>query len=147
MTARPDAAPGGAEGQGSWADKVRCFKQSSMRERIKYVRAVGINMKQNNQENNNIFLDGWKARGIPKGGFRCVLEIKSKKVKSFHRLEGTTLVGTGSLNWVFWSYYHIPDGYAASTKTELSPLTICTFPIPTLISYDNTCDTKTIFHP
>ena len=39
------------------------------------IRAVGINTKQNNQENNNIFFGN-----------------KSKKVKSFCRPEGTTLL-------------------------------------------------------
>ena len=31
--------------------------------------AVGVNTKKNNQENNNISFGGWKAQGIPKGGF------------------------------------------------------------------------------
>ena len=51
-------------------------------------------MKQNNQENNNIFYKGgWKARarGIPKGGFGRVLARKAKKVKSYGRLIGAGL--------------------------------------------------------
>ena len=47
------------------------------------IHAVGINTKQNIQGNDNIFLDGWKARGIPKGGFGRVLAIKSKKGEKF----------------------------------------------------------------
>jgi hypothetical protein len=83
MTARPDAAPAEVEGRGSWADMVCCFQQS-MRERIKYmIRAVGINTKQNNHENNIIFLGGWKSRGIPKGGFGHVLARKAKKGEKF----------------------------------------------------------------
>ena len=58
------------------------------------IHAVGINTKQNNQENINIFWGGWKARGIPKGGFGCVLARKAKKVKSFRRLEGPALAVT-----------------------------------------------------
>jgi hypothetical protein len=34
----------------------------------------GINTQNKiNRKNNNIFLGGWKARGIPKGGFGRVL--------------------------------------------------------------------------
>ncbi len=36
-----------------------------------------------NRKNNNIFLGGWKARGIPKGGFERVLARKAKKGKKF----------------------------------------------------------------
>jgi hypothetical protein len=62
MTARSDAAPVEAEGRGSWADMVHCFQQS-MRECIKYmIPAVGINMKQNNQENNNILFGRLEGR-------------------------------------------------------------------------------------
>ncbi len=50
------------------------------------IRAVGINKKQNNKEKNIFYLGGWKARGIPKGGFGHVLARKEKKVKSFGRL-------------------------------------------------------------
>ena len=79
MTAQPDAAPAEAEGRGSWADMVRCFQQS-MRERIKYmICAVGIDTKQNNQENNNrlFVLGGWKFN--TKRGFWVCFSKKSKK--------------------------------------------------------------------
>ena len=56
------------------------------------IRAVGINTKQNNQENNKIFvLGGCKARGIPKGGFGRVLAIKAKKGEKFSSAASTGL--------------------------------------------------------
>ena len=56
------------------------------------IRAVGINTKQNNQENVIIFvLGGYKARGIPKGGFGRVLAIKAKKGEKFWSAASTGL--------------------------------------------------------
>ncbi len=59
------------------------------------IRAVGINTKQNNQENVIIFvLGGCKARGIPKGGFGRVLAIKAKKGEKFSSDASTGLSTT-----------------------------------------------------
>jgi hypothetical protein len=43
------------------------------------IHAVGINTKQNNEEKNILYLGGWTAQGIPKGGFGCVLARKEKR--------------------------------------------------------------------
>ncbi len=43
------------------------------------IHAVGINTEPNNQE--NIFLFGWKAQRLLEGGFKCVLAIKEKGKK------------------------------------------------------------------
>ena len=68
--------------------------QQSMRECIKcMMRAVGINTKQNNQEHNTFGGGGWKARGIPKGGFGRVLARKAKKGETF-----LSAVSTGLIN-------------------------------------------------
>jgi hypothetical protein len=39
-----------------------------------------------NRKNNNIFLGGWKARGIPKGGFGRVLARNTRKGKKNEKL-------------------------------------------------------------
>ena len=45
--------------------------------------AVGINTKQNNQENNNISFGRLEGLRNTKGGFGRVLVIKAKKGKNF----------------------------------------------------------------
>ena len=57
-----------AEGQGSWANMVHCFEQSSMRESVfNMIHAVGINTEQNNQF---FFFFNWpEGSRITKRGF------------------------------------------------------------------------------
>jgi hypothetical protein len=83
MTARPDVAPAEAEKRGSWADMARCFQQS-IRECMKFMkRAVGINTKQNNQENVYIFLGRLDGSRNTKRGFWVCFSEKSKKGEKF----------------------------------------------------------------
>ncbi len=132
MTARPDAAPAEAEGQGSWADMVRCFQQS-MRECIKYmICAVGINTKQNYQENNNILFGRLEGSRNPKRGFWACFSKKSKKmVKSFCRLEGPALLQLKLTERVFFYLFYCLG---------------CDFVRPIRFTKDGVC-LRTIFAP
>jgi hypothetical protein len=57
------------------------------------IRVVGINMKQNNQENNNIIFGRLEGlRNTPKGGYGLVLARKAKKGEKF-LLAGWTSLG------------------------------------------------------
>jgi hypothetical protein len=55
------------------------------------IHAVGINMEKITKKIITYFLVGWKARGLPKGGFGCGLAIKAKKGEKKGRLEGAAL--------------------------------------------------------
>jgi hypothetical protein len=82
-------------------------------------------MKQNNQEKIFkitrkkilLFLGGWKARGIPKGGFGRVLARKAKKGEKF------------------WS----AGSTSQSTQTRNLPLLEMAFPFPVMAPITSTC--------
>ena len=80
-TERPGAAPRGAEGRDSWADMVHCFQQSLMRECIQYDTCWSNQYGTITRKIVNYFLVCWKAQGIPKGDFGCVLARKEKRGK------------------------------------------------------------------
>ncbi len=64
---------------------MHCFQQS-MRECIKYImiRAVGINTKQNNQENNNIFHVRLEGSEEYQKGVLGVFKQEKQKNRSLH---------------------------------------------------------------
>jgi hypothetical protein len=49
-----------------------------------------------NRKNNNIFLGGWKARGIPKGGFGRVLARSTRKGKKIWYAGRTSLINNAT---------------------------------------------------
>jgi hypothetical protein len=52
------------------------------------MRWESLSEKIKNKKKEN-YLVGWKARGLPKGGFGCGLAIKARKGKKNVRLEGS----------------------------------------------------------
>ena len=68
-------------GWGSWADMVCCFRQSMRECTWWYMLQESIQNKITRKK--ILYLGGWKARGIPKGGFGHVLASKAEKGKKF----------------------------------------------------------------
>ena len=62
------------------------------------IHAVGINMEQNNQENNKLFFGGLEGSRNTKRGFRACFSEKSKKGENFTSAGRFGLI----IGWLFY---------------------------------------------
>ncbi len=98
----------GGAGQSSFGIGYLCIKYM--------IRAVGINTKQNNQENNNILFGRLEGSRITKKGVLGVFwREKQKMVKSFCRLDSFARVTLGTSIFIsllvrdyIWSLFPAP---------------------------------------